>query len=54
VVAASLLEARKESAEKAVLFTAESNLPAQKAYAALGFQRVGTYRLTFLHHPISL
>lgn len=54
VVAASLLEAREESAEKAVLFTAESNLPAQKAYAALGFQRVGTYRLTFLHRPISL
>jgi predicted GNAT family acetyltransferase len=54
VVAASLLEARKESAEKAVLFTAESNLPAQKAYAALGFQRVGTYRLTFPHDPISL
>jgi ribosomal protein S18 acetylase RimI-like enzyme len=54
VVAASLLDARKESATKAVLFTAESNIPAQKAYAALGFQRIGTYRLTFLQNPISL
>lgn len=54
VVAASLLDARRESANKAVLFTAESNIPAQKAYAALGFQRIGTYRLTFLQKPLSL
>lgn len=54
VVAASLLDARRESANKAVLFTAESNFPAQRAYAALGFQQIGTYRLTFLQKPMSL
>ena len=53
VVAASLLDAKAESAAKAILFTGESNFPAQKAYAAIGFQRTGTYRLAFLKKPIS-
>lgn len=54
VVAASLLDAQNEKTNKAVLFTAESNIPAQKAYAALGFKRIGTYRLTFLKRAISI
>jgi predicted GNAT family acetyltransferase len=40
VVAASLLDARTEGIEKAILFTPNSNIPAQKAYTALGFQYI--------------
>jgi len=53
IVAASLLDAKAESAAKAILFTGESNFPAQKAYAAIGFQRIGTYRLTFLRKALN-
>lgn len=52
VVAASLLDAKAEKAIQAILFTAEDNFPAQKAYVALGFQRIGTYRLTILNKPV--
>lgn len=51
VVAASLLDARQEGVELAVLFTGDSNLPARKAYSALGFQRVADYRLSILGEP---
>lgn len=51
-VAASLLDARAEGVETAILFTGEDNLPAQKAYAALGFRHVGSYRLLILSTPI--
>jgi RimJ/RimL family protein N-acetyltransferase len=51
VVAASLLEARAEGVEKAILFTGEDNLPAQKAYEALGFRRIGDYGLILLNTP---
>lgn len=44
-VAASLLDARAEGVGMAILFTGESNLPARKAYEALGFVRIGDYRL---------
>lgn len=37
---------------KAILFTGESNIAAQKAYAALGFQHIGDYRLVFLKSPL--
>jgi predicted GNAT family acetyltransferase len=53
VVAASLLDARLEGAEKAILFTGESNIAAQKAYAALGFQHIGDYRLMLLRSPLT-
>ncbi len=53
IVAASLLDAKAEAATKAILFTGESNYPAQKAYAAIGFQRIGTYRLAFLKKPFA-
>jgi predicted GNAT family acetyltransferase len=52
VVAASLLDARSEGTGKAILFTGESNIAAQKAYAALGFQHIGDYRLVFLKSPL--
>ncbi len=51
-VAASLLDAQAESARQAILFTADDNLPAQKAYLAIGFHRIGTYRLTILNKPL--
>ena len=48
IVAASLLDARLEGVEKAILFTGESNIAAQKAYTALGFQPFGEYGLVLL------
>jgi ribosomal protein S18 acetylase RimI-like enzyme len=54
VVAASLLDARSEGAEKAILFTGENNLAAQRAYTALGFRHIGDYRILLLHSPIEV
>jgi len=51
-VAASLLDARAEGAEKAILFTGEDNIAAQRAYTALGFRHIGDYRLLLLRSPI--
>jgi predicted GNAT family acetyltransferase len=48
VVAASLLDARAEGADTAILFTGERNVAAQKAYEALGFRPIGGYRLILL------
>jgi RimJ/RimL family protein N-acetyltransferase len=48
VVAASLLDARAEGVKTAILFTGEENVPARRAYAALGFRRVGAYRIVLL------
>jgi len=48
VVAASLLDARREGVEQAILFTGEGNLAAQKAYRALGFRHIGDYRILLL------
>jgi predicted GNAT family acetyltransferase len=53
VVAASLLDARTEGIEKAILFTPNSNIPAQKAYTALGFQYIGDYCILILQSPLS-
>ncbi len=47
-VAASLLDARAEGVERAILFTGDDNVPAVKAYAALGFRRVGDHRVVLL------
>jgi len=52
VVAASLLDARESGVETAVLFTGDANIPARKAYAALGFKRIGDYRLSILKEPV--
>ena len=51
VVAASLLDARSQGVEKAILFTGEDNTAAQKAYTALGFAHIGDYRIVLLHSP---
>lgn len=53
-VAASLVDVRDGPFQKAVLFTGENNVAAQKAYLALGFRHIGAYRLAFLHHPLVL
>lgn len=50
-VAASLLEEREAGAELGVLFTAEDNLAAQRAYEALGFEHIGDWRLMLLREP---
>jgi RimJ/RimL family protein N-acetyltransferase len=52
VVAASLLDARAEGVTKAILFTGEDNIAAQKAYEALGFRHIGDYRIVLLHSPL--
>ncbi len=46
-VAASLLHARARSVVRAILFTGEENVSANRAYAALGFRPVGDYSLVF-------
>jgi len=51
-VAASLLDARAAGAERSVLFTAADNDPAQRAYRALGYRRIGEYGLVLLRDPI--
>jgi RimJ/RimL family protein N-acetyltransferase len=51
VVAGALLAARGEGARRGVLFTGEENIAAQRAYAALGFTRVGDWGLLFLRTP---
>ena len=54
VVTASLLDARAEGVEKAILFTGDKNVPAIKAYKALGFRRIGDFRLVILREPLKL
>ncbi len=43
VVAGSLLVARSNGTGRSILFTGEHNEPAQRAYLALGYRRVGQY-----------
>jgi RimJ/RimL family protein N-acetyltransferase len=55
VVAGSLRHAKREwNAQQAVLFTAERNTPAQRAYEALGFVRRGGFTLHFFRKPVDL
>jgi uncharacterized protein len=54
VVAASLLDALCEGVEKSILFTGESNFAAQRAYTALGFEKIGNYRLVRLRLPVDV
>ncbi len=53
-VATSLLDARKENIDKAILFTGIKNIPAQKAYLSLGFEQVGDYRIVLIHEPLNV
>lgn len=52
-VAASLQAVRDEGVHTAILFTGIDNIPAQKAYEALGFCHIGDYRITLLKDPLS-
>mgnify|MGYP000977021387 CR=1 FL=1 len=54
VVAQSLLDARAEGAQMAILFTDEDNVAAQKAYTSLGFRHVGDYYLFMLRDPLNV
>lgn len=45
VVAGALLVARAEGVARAILFTGEENVAAQRAYRAIGFREVGDYGL---------
>jgi GNAT superfamily N-acetyltransferase len=44
-VAAALLAARDTCVKTGILFTADTNVSAQRAYEALGFSRIGAYGL---------
>jgi len=46
VVGGSLLAAREAGTKRAVLFTPERNLAAQRAYESLGFRPIGDYAIT--------
>jgi predicted GNAT family acetyltransferase len=48
VVAASLLDVHAQGVARSILFTGVDNVPAQRAYAALGFRHIGDYRLMLL------
>ena len=48
VVAGSLLDARADGVVEAILFTEAENHPAQRAYEALGFERIGDYGMVML------
>ena len=48
MVAGSLLDARAEGVAEAILFTEAENRPAQRAYEALGFERIGDYGMVML------
>jgi predicted GNAT family acetyltransferase len=51
-VEASLLDARAEGVRTSILFTGEDNIPAQKAYEALGYRCIGDYRIVLLRSGI--
>ena len=53
VVAGSLLLARGRGVARSVLFTETGNHPAQAAYRALGYERVGDYGILLFAEPIS-
>lgn len=41
----ALLAAKAQGAKRAILFTAEDNIPAKRCYEGLGFRRVGDYAI---------
>ena len=47
-VAASLLDARADGVGRSILFTGDDNVPAIKAYAALGYRLIGDHRILLL------
>ena len=55
VLAQSLLDARAEGAERSILFTATENVPAQRCYEGLGYERLGDFGVVLLgdHYPVT-
>lgn len=53
VVAASLLAARSGGVGTGILFTGVGNTAARRAYTALGFQRIGDYRIVLFGLPVT-
>jgi uncharacterized protein len=51
VVAGSLLKARENGVQRAILFTEDYNIPAQKAYEALNFRQIGEYSIVMFQPP---
>lgn len=47
-VARHLVTARARGVGRAILFTGEDNVPAQRAYEAIGFERIGDYAIMFV------
>lgn len=54
VVAGHLSDARDDGVERAILFTAFDNKPAQSVYEAIGFERIGSYGLVLFEEPVGL
>ncbi len=54
VVAASLRDARAEGVQRAILFTGDRHIAAQKAYCAIGFQGVGDFGLLLLRAGVEI
>jgi RimJ/RimL family protein N-acetyltransferase len=52
-VAQSLLDMRMLGIERSLLFTGDDNPAAQRAYRAIGFQRIGDYRIVMLAEPLA-
>ncbi len=53
VLASHLQWVRRQGVATAILFTGDGNLPARRAYDALGFRPVGRYRVLILRAPSS-
>ena len=51
-VALHLAQARDLGVQRAILFSA--NAAASRAYEAIGFQRVGAYRVALFDHPLEV
>jgi RimJ/RimL family protein N-acetyltransferase len=51
VVAGSLLDARAEGVQRAVLFTDRGNVAARRAYESLGFRVIGEYGFVVFANP---
>lgn len=54
VVAAALRDARQDGVQQAILFTGVENIPAQKAYEALGFRPEDSFRVLLLAEPVNV
>jgi RimJ/RimL family protein N-acetyltransferase len=51
-VAQSLIDAHRAGAQTSTLFTGDDNPSAQRVYLALGYERIGDYRLSFFTAPL--